>query len=501
MDDIRKRNLRLNTLFGLLNQIVVVICGLVLPRLILLTYGSHINGLVTSITDILGVISLLELGMGTVVQSALYKPLADNDYTQINKIYNAAKKFFRKISYIFVIYIVILSILYPLFFRDDYDTFFSATLIISISISMFAQYYFGIINSLILQANQLNYIYFVIQIATTIVNTVLCCIEIELGWSIILVKLTTSIVFLFRPILLCVVVRKKYSFLVDIDVNENVIPQKWNGFAQHIAAFVLQNTDVLVLTFLSTLENVSIYSVYYLIAKSLVQLIVSYMSGYQSLMGNMLANRENSAFASFFRSKELTIHIISTLVFTTASLLIVPFVRIYTDGVTDANYEQYWFSVLLLASQWLWCLRMFYYIPVKAVGDYKGTQSSAIIEATLNIFASICVVWKYGLCGVAIGTLVSIMYRTIYLIYYNHKKMFNGNFKSTTKLFISDLCVVLITYGLSRIVFFSPTSYIEWIECAFFEMLIVCMIGATVYGISYVNNIKELVSSKINRNI
>ena len=142
MDDIRKRNLRLNTLFGLLNQIVVVICGLVLPRLILLTYGSHINGLVTSITDILGVISLLELGMGTVVQSALYKPLADNDYTQINKIYNAAKKFFRKISYIFVIYIVILSILYPLFFRDDYDTFFSATLIISISISMFAQYYF-----------------------------------------------------------------------------------------------------------------------------------------------------------------------------------------------------------------------------------------------------------------------------------------------------------------------------------------------------------------------
>ena len=79
--------------------------------------------------------------------------------------------------------------------------------------------------------------------------------------------------------------------------------------------------------------------------------------------------------------------------------------------------------------------------------------------------------------------------------------MFNGNFKSTTKLFISDLCVVLITYGLSRIVFFSPTSYIEWIECAFFEMLIVCMIGATVYGISYVNNIKELVSSKINRNI
>lgn len=496
MDDIRKRKLRLNTLFGVLNQIIVVICGLILPRLILLTYGSQINGLVNSITDILGVISLLELGMGTVVQSALYKPLADNDFIQINKIYNSAKKFFRIISYIFAVYIVILVIIYPLFFRADYDILFSALLIISISISMFAQYYFGIINSLLLQADQLNYIYFIIQIATTILNTALCWVEIKFGWSIIVIKLTTSMVYLFRPILLYAVVRKKYSFLSKIEVKENVLPQKWNGFAQHIAAFVLQNTDVLVLTFLSTLENVSIYSVYYLIAKSLVQLIVSYMSGYQSLMGNMIAKKEDKTFVSFFKNKELTIHIVTTLIFSIAAVLIVPFVLVYTKGVTDAQYEQRMFSILLLASHWLWCLRMFYYIPVKAVGDYKSTQRSAIIEAILNLTISICVVWKFGLCGVAIGTLVSIMYRTIYLIHYNYKYMFNGDSKDIIKLFCTDFCVALVTCALSQVISFSPNNYFEWFVCAFFETFIVCVIGVIVYGISYFRLVRAFASLK-----
>ena len=60
-------------------QVITVICGFVLPRYILKGYGSEVNGLLTSITQFLSFISFLELGVGAVVQSNLYAPLAKRD--------------------------------------------------------------------------------------------------------------------------------------------------------------------------------------------------------------------------------------------------------------------------------------------------------------------------------------------------------------------------------------------------------------------------------------
>ena len=64
---------------GLLKQAVVMICGFILPRYFLLYYGSEVNGLISSMTHFLGFISLLELGIGPVIQANLYKPLAEKD--------------------------------------------------------------------------------------------------------------------------------------------------------------------------------------------------------------------------------------------------------------------------------------------------------------------------------------------------------------------------------------------------------------------------------------
>ena len=83
----RGKKLALNTITSLGLQVVSVICGFILPRLILESFGSDVNGLVNSITQFLGVITLLDLGVGAVVQSALYKPLADNNTNMISKIY------------------------------------------------------------------------------------------------------------------------------------------------------------------------------------------------------------------------------------------------------------------------------------------------------------------------------------------------------------------------------------------------------------------------------
>ena len=103
----KKYNLAKNTISALLSQLVTIVCGLVLPRLILQCYGSSVNGLVNSISQFLSVISFLELGVGAVTQTALYGPLANGDIRMQSEVYVSARRFFSKIARILVVYIVL----------------------------------------------------------------------------------------------------------------------------------------------------------------------------------------------------------------------------------------------------------------------------------------------------------------------------------------------------------------------------------------------------------
>lgn len=87
-------------------------------------YGSAVNGLISSITQFLGFISLAECGVGAVVQSALYKPLANNDMQEVSKIMKSADRFFKRIAYILLAYIAILMVFYPLITLKSFDYFF-----------------------------------------------------------------------------------------------------------------------------------------------------------------------------------------------------------------------------------------------------------------------------------------------------------------------------------------------------------------------------------------
>ena len=100
----RGKKLALNSLTSFIYQILTIICGFILPRLILSHYGSEVNGLTNSIGQFLGIIAFLELGVGAVVQSALYKPLANKDFDSVSKIVVSGNKFFKRLAIILLCY-------------------------------------------------------------------------------------------------------------------------------------------------------------------------------------------------------------------------------------------------------------------------------------------------------------------------------------------------------------------------------------------------------------
>lgn len=462
----RKLLLAKNTAASLIAQITTLICGFVLPRLFLQHYGSEVNGLVNSISQFLSVIAFLELGVGAVVQSSLYKPLAEKDNQQISKVMVSANKFFQRLARILLVYVISLMIIYPFIANQNFGFIYTATLIAAISISSFAQYYFGIVNSLLLNADQRGYIQYNAQTVTIILNTIVCAIMISMNGTIQVVKLVTSLIYLARPVILQIYVNNHYAINWKIKYTQEPIKQKWNGVAQHVASVVLDGTDTIVLTVFSTLSNVSIYSVYFLVVKGVKTLFLSITNGIQALIGELWAKQELEQLKNFFGWIEWLIHTGTTYVFSCTAALIVPFIQVYTLGIRDANYIQPTFAILLTLANAMHCLRLPYNIMILAAGHYKQTQRNYIVAAILNIVVSVLTVKIWGLIGVAIGTLVAMTYQTIWLAIYDSRHFINWPLKKVIKQFLVDIISSFLIISFGSHIVLKDITYFNWLFMA-----------------------------------
>lgn len=458
----RAKKLIYNTASSVALRLVTIMCGFVLPRLILATYGSAVNGLIASISQFLSIISFMEFGVGAVIRSALYKPIADKDQNGINSIIVSGQKFFTKIAYFLIVYVIVLIIAYPFIINAKFDWMYTDTLIVAISFSYFAQYYLGIIDGLFLTSSQMGYIQNCSEIISLIINLILCIVLIKAGCSIQVVKLISSGIFLLKPLAIRFYINKKYNINRKYSYKGEPIKQKWNGLAQHISAVVLDGTDTIILTIFSTLENVSIYAVYNLVLAGLKQMLISFANGIQSLMGDMIAKDEKNKLANLFQLFEYVQHIVVVYIFSCTTVLIVPFVLTYTKGITGANYYQPFFATIITLACAVSCLSVPYNIAILAAGHYKQTQKYFIICTTINLIVSIVSVFSWGLVGVAIGTLTAMLYQILWMAVYVSKYIINWPFKCFIKQCVVDgITAVLIIVSTSWINA-DTISYISW---------------------------------------
>ena len=477
MNKRRKKLLVTNSVTSLIGQAITVTCGFILTKLILERFGSDVNGLVSSVTQFLGFISFLEMGIGAVVKSALYEPLAQKDNLGISKVIFSAKKFYRVIAFALVAYTLALACLYPLIAASKFNYFYSFVLIIIISISMFMQYYFGTPYQLLINADQKNYIPTVTCAVTLLLSTVVSGLLIEARASIHIVKLSTSIIYIVRPIVYIYYVKIRYKIKNDIVLVEEPIKQKWNGLAQHIAYVVFNQTDVVILTLFSSLANVSRYTVYHNVTIGVQQIISCLSVGVSAMLGNVLYSENKDKLKHTFEQVEWFFHFISTLLFTITGMLIIPFIRVYTQGVEDAQYIIPAFAIVITLAQAVYAIRTPYETMILAANKFKETQRSAIFEVIINIGLSVVLVYKMGLLGVAIGTLVAVLYRTIYFVCYLHNNIINHKYIIVFKNICSDLLVLALSLILCCFFRFKleQTNWASWLILAI-QVSLTCLV-------------------------
>lgn len=470
---VRSKKALFNSMSSLLLEIVNVLSGFIVPRLIIGTYGSEINALTSSITQFLSYIAFAEAGVEGVILAALYKPLADGNSRSLSGVYNASDKFFKKVAYIFLGYTALLAAFYPIFVNDNFDWAFTSSLIAVISLSTFFQYYFGVTNSTLIKADQRQYIISFLQITSIVLNMVMVVVFVKLDTSIHILKFATSLIYIIRPLAMYFYVKKHYSVDRRIKPDNDTVSQRWDGLGHHIATCVTLNTDVTILTVFSKVANVvaftdiSVYTIYNSVVYGFVKFIRSLASGVETAFGNMIAKEEYDNLNKKFHLFESVMFMLVGILFTALGLLLIPFMKVYMRDVTDADYIRPLFGFLMVLAYGIYSIRIPYQIVVYAAGQYKQTKKGAYTEAIINVVASLALIPFMGIEGCILGTLLAMLFRTVQYVLYINKHLINKSAISFFKHIILTAISVVISMAAVHFIPSTPMeSYFNWIVYA-----------------------------------
>ena len=463
----RSQKALISTVVAFILQLVNIISALIIPKLIINTFGSATNGLISSITQFLGYISLLQLGVGGVTRAALYKPLADSDTEQISKVIKATEIFFRKIGIVSGIYIGVLAIIFPYIVNNSFSPQYIAFMVVIVGASTFVQYFFGFPYRLLILADQRAYVYDITQIIAVCLNVIVTVFLIKFGFSIHIVKLGSAVVFVIQPIALNLFVSSKYNINKKVLPDNVAIKQRWAGMGYSLADFIHRKTDIFILSIFSSLQEVSVYSVYSVVTNGLNSIITMATNSFQAALGDMIAKEEHENLKRTMDLYIFIVHIVSTTIFTVAIIMILPFIHVYTKGIQDVDYIRPLFAIIILLAEMIYCLRQPYQSLVIAAGKFRETQKGAIMEALINIIISLILVNYLGVLGVAIGTFVAMIYRTIDLVKYLSTNLINYDKNCFIKRFLISFLSVIIFYSAFHLVEIKVSNYIEWGMFAF----------------------------------
>ena len=260
----RTKKFMYNSVATAIYQIVVMLVGLVTPRVLLQFYGSEMNGLISSINQFITYFSLVEAGIAGAAVYSLYKALAEKDKDGISSIVSAAKKFYIQAGWIFTILVIGMAIIYPIFVRAS-NLSFSAEMILIVVLGGkgFLEFFTLAKYRVILTADQKTYI---ISNASTIYIILQMIIIVILSFyrvNITIVYAAAILALCARSFLLMLYVKKHYKYInYNAKPNVKALDKRWDALFLQILQAVQTGAPVIIATLFTSLQEVSIYTVF-----------------------------------------------------------------------------------------------------------------------------------------------------------------------------------------------------------------------------------------------
>ena len=189
--------------------------------------------------------------------------------------------------------------------------------------------------------------------------------------------------------------------------------------------------------------------------------------------------------------------ILTVVLFGTTALLIVPFVMLYTEGVTDAQYRQPLFALILVLAEALNCLTLPCFNLTIAANKLRESRIGAYGEAIINVGVSLLLVWWDPLVGVALGTLAATLFKSVYYMVFSGRQILRVKIYRLFLQFIATTLTLLLmsAAGIWIMHYVDVTSYGMWILMGFGGVVLTGIVGLSLGVFLYpdrIGGLKEL---------
>lgn len=467
----------LSATIGILQQLLTLAFGLIVPRLFIRTFGSEMNGFLSSIGNIYSYLALVEAGVGTAAIQALWGPLGRDDKRSVNEIMSATAQWYNRAGFIYLLGVIAISIFYPLTVKTTipFWTIFIITILSGAGdvINFWVQGKYKVL----LQAEGKKYIMSLVTMVVYVASNIIKIVLLLKGFDVIAIHIGYFIISLCTMVFYWIYMRRNYKWLnLKATPNKAALSQSSAVFVQQIAGMITSNTDILVLTYVAQdLKSVSVYNVYLMIYATVGKLFSTFFGSFHYLLGQTY-NNDQEHYMQMHRKYEAISMAGAFALYTIAYLLTTPFMKVYTAGITDIKYVDFYLPILftgmhLLSSGREACARV-----ITFAGHFKQMQPSSIAEAVINIVISCILVRKIGIYGVLIGTIVAFLPIVFYVIYYANKNILHRSQWHTYKLWISNSVVLALSCLVFRFFNLTATSipafFLKAIPCG----LVVCLL-------------------------
>nr|WP_320038351.1 sugar transporter [uncultured Bacteroides sp.] len=459
----------LNARVGIIFYFLTLFFSFFSRKIFLNCLGDNFIGLTGTLLNILALLNLAELGIGTCISFFLFKPIQEKSQDKIIEIMSVFGYLYRKIGIIIGLAGIVISLFFPLFFKNTsfnmgiiYFSFFSY--LGSSLIGYFINY-----REILLSADQKNYIVSAYFQTAGIIKTI---VQIILAYTYKNLYLWISIEFLFG-IIICIILNwkidKEYPWLKTNVSNGKLLLKKYPQvitytkqiFIQKIKEFILTKSDEIMIFAFVSLKMVAIYGNYTMILNKLVVLINILLDGISSGVGNLVAegNKKNTM-KVFWELMSIRYFIAGVITFSLYHL-IEPFICWWLGKGYIMNHT---ILILLLINLFILQTRGIVDTYNQALGRFSDTWS-AWAEAIINISVTFSTAFQWGIIGILLGKisstcLIIILWKPYYL-FQGLKLPIKEYWKGTIKYYVIFIFTFIIFSLLALLLPFQPTKAIS----------------------------------------
>lgn len=402
-------NTKVNLVFYLLMTVVTFFSR----KIFLERLGADFIGLTGTLQNILGLLNLAELGIGSAVSFVLYKPLREGDKQAISEIVSVFGYYYRKIGSIVLGIAVLVSLFFPFIFKESiFDNSLIYFAFYAFLLSSLIGYFINF-RQILLTADQKKYVvtaYFQTANLVKILIQVIVALYVTNLYAWVAIELSFGLLY---AVILNWKIRQHYPWLeatVDKGGRERrnypiIISKTRQVFIHKFKDFLLSQSDqILVFAFVS-LKMVAYYGNYVMVVSKVTMLFSTAMDGMFASVGNLIAENDRKKIQKVFWELVCLRFFIGGVVVFCVYHLMVPFIALWVGPQYILDHS---ILILLMVSTFIMLTRGAVDMFNAGYGNY-GDLWAAWTEGVICLVVTLLAASEWGLAGILVGKIVSLV--------------------------------------------------------------------------------------------